>query len=325
MNDFPTPIRDLLPSLPDQCKHISVQDLRVFLAVSQAGGIRKASYGLGIGQSAVTRRIQRLEDGLGVSLFERSQAGVRLTGAGWDFSERARALVNDLRIAISSARVAGEGRNGHLRLGVLASLSQGPMRELVSSFVGRYPQIDLTFSRADRGELITQLNHRTLDLVFASGAPNSADGDSMLFTEEPVFLAVARFHMLATKASLQWSDLIDANFVVSTDEPGPEVSDHILRRVSDLGRQARVQHHRLDREGIMSLVGLGLGVSPMCEHWCGVNYPDVTFVPMKVEGEWECLPFSLRWRGDNDNPALRRFLSLAREAAKAGVASSWPS
>lgn len=312
-------------AFPGFCKRLTVYDLQVVLAVSQAGGIRKASVGLGIGQSAVTRKVQKLEDTLGVSLFERTQAGTRLTAAGIDFCEHARSLVKELRVAVASAQVAGEGRNGRLRLGVLASLSRGVMREVVAKFVELYPQIELTFARADRGELMTQLSHRTLDIVFASGAPSNAAGDSLLLTEEQVYLAVAGSHPLAKEVSLQWSDLTEASFVVSTDEPGPEVSDHILRRVSDLGRQPNIQHHRFDREGIMNLVGLGLGVSPMCEHWCGVIYPDVTFVPMKVEGEWECLPFSLRWRSDNDNPALRRFLSLAREVAKAGASSSGPS
>lgn len=312
-------------AFPGFCKRLTVYDLQVVLAVSQAGGIRKASVGLGIGQSAVTRKVQKLEDTLGVSLFERTQSGTRLTAAGSDFCEHARRLVNEMRVAVASAQVAGEGRNGRLRLGILASLSRGVMREVVAKFVDLYPQIDLTFARANRGELMTQLIDRTLDIVFASGVPCTADGDSLLLTEEQVFLAVADFHPLAKEVSLQWSDLTEASFVVSTDEPGPEVFDHILRRVSGLGQQANIHHHRLDREGIMNLVGLGLGVSPMCEHWCGVFYPNVTFVPMKVDGAAERLPFSLRWRGDNDNPALRRFLSLAREAAKAGVASSWPS
>lgn len=93
-------------ALPESFNRLTVYDLQVVLAVSQAGGIRKASAGLGIGQSAVTRKVQRLEDSLGVSLFERSQAGTQLTAAGIDFCERARSLVNEMRIAIASAQVS---------------------------------------------------------------------------------------------------------------------------------------------------------------------------------------------------------------------------
>ena len=75
----------------------------------------------------------------------------------------------------------------------------------------------------------------------------------------------------------------------------------------------------------MNLVGLGLGVSLVADHWRGVSYPGVVFVPIGEEDER--VPFSLTWRPENDNPALRRFLSLARAAAKgafspAGIARS---
>ena len=110
-----------------------------------------------------------------------------------------------------------------------------------------------------------------------------------------------------------------AKFVVSAREPGPEIHDYIVRRVSDLGRRARVERHRLGREGIMNLVGLGLGVSLVADHWRGVGYPGVVFVPIGEKDER--VPFSLSWRPENDNPALRRFLSLARAAAKGALSA----
>ncbi len=70
----------------------------------------------------------------------------------------------------------------------------------------------------------------------------------------------------------------------------------------------------------MTLVGLGLGVSLVADHWRGVSVSDVTFVP--IGSEDETVPFTLSWRPENDNPALRRFLSLARiEARRTGVLS----
>ena len=73
----------------------------------------------------------------------------------------------------------------------------------------------------------------------------------------------------------------------------------------------------------MALVGLGFGVSLVADHWRGVSYPNVTFVP--VGHEDETVPFSITWRPENDNPALRRFLSLARIEARRSGALSAPS
>jgi hypothetical protein len=68
----------------------------------------------------------------------------------------------------------------------------------------------------------------------------------------------------------------------------------------------------------MNLVGLGLGATLMCNHWRGVCYPNVKFVPI---GENERVPLSLTWRPENENPALRRFLSLAHAMARVSKAS----
>lgn len=73
----------------------------------------------------------------------------------------------------------------------------------------------------------------------------------------------------------------------------------------------------------MNLVGLGVGVSVVADHWLGVSYPDVTFV--RIGEEDETIPFSITWRPENDNPALRRFLSLARIEAKRNGAPCAPS
>ncbi|WP_420798261.1 LysR family transcriptional regulator [Parvularcula bermudensis] len=304
------------PLVPETCKSLTIRDLQTILLVSQAGSIRRASASMGVGQPAVTRRIQRLEDALGVSIFERSQTGVRLTTAGWALSAQARRLVGDFGLAVEAARAAGEGQSGHLQLGLIASLSQGTLRDTISKFIDLHPCVDLTFLEADRGELMTLLSHRALDVVFASGGMDLAGGDALLLTHEQIYLAVARDHPLAGKTLTRWTDIEDATFVVSANEPGPEISDYVRRRVSDLGRQVVIRRHGLDREGIMNLVGLGVGMSLVCNHWRGISYPNVAFVPLVWDGVGESIPFSLVWRPENDNPALRRFLSLARNEAK---------
>ena len=297
----------------------------MFLAVGETGSFRKAALRLDIGQSVVTRRIQKMEEALGVSLFERSSTGARLTTAGWNFASRGRYLLRDLQCAIRSAQCAGSGTNGQLRLGIIASLSHGALRNVVVDFIARHPKVRLTFAECDRGELLTMLSHRRVDAVFASGVPTSEHGDMLLLTEEPILLALSRYHCLAKRSQVTWDEVEDQVFLTSTEEPGPEIREYIVSRIGNLGRHPKVDQHRLDREGIMNLVGLGLGVSVVADHWCGARYPDVNFIPFTNAGHSESIPFSLTWRPENDNPALRRFLSLAREVAKSGLASSSPS
>lgn len=289
------------------------------LAVAEAGSFRGAGQFLSLGQSAVTRRIQKLEDTLGVSLFERRPTGARLTSAGWSFAERARLVISDLHTAIDAANMAGVGGEGQLHLGLIASLSWGALRDVVKEFASQHPDVDMTFVECERSELLTLLSHRLLDVVMASGEFPVVHGDSAFLTKERIFIALPQNDPLTDRAHLSWHDVREARFLVSATEPGPEIHEYLIRRLAGLGMRPHVTRHRVGREGIMNLVGLGFGVSLVAEHWCGVAYPDVVF--RSVGEEDERVPFSLVWRADNDNPALRRFVSLARVHAKKAEAS----
>lgn len=297
-------------------------DIETVLAVAEAGSFRKAGELLGIGQSAVTRRIRKLEDVLGVSMFERSATGARLTPAGWNFATRSRQIANHFFNTMRAAQSAGTAGSGELRVGLTASLSRGALREVIARFQTQHADVELSFTEAVLGELMTLLSHRSIDVVAAAGEPTSEYGDMMLLTRAPLYIAVAEVHPLAQRRCVDWSDVAAMSFVVSADVPGPTIHDYIIRRISDFGRQACIKVQRMRREGLMNLVGLGLGISLVCEQWCGVRYPDVAFIPVGKDGKPETIPFSLTWRPENDNPALRRFLSLAREVTKADAASS---
>ncbi|MDW4497887.1 LysR family transcriptional regulator [Sulfitobacter sp. D35] len=293
---------------------IETRQLANFLAVAETGSFRGAATALSVGQSSVSRQIQRLEDVVGVSLFERKADGARLTTAGRCFATRARRIVDDLKTAHESALSAGLGRTGYLTVGLIASLSRGPLREIVSAFRGEQPEVELLLIESNRSDLLSQLSHRQVDIIAAAGQPHSNVGDGLVISHDGVFLAVASDMALASKSRLSWQDIKDASFVVSSCEPGPEIYDYIVRKIGRVGRSIAVRRHLMGREGIMTLVGLGMGVSLVAESWRGVRYPNVSFVPIGDEGDR--VPFSVTWLPENDNPALRRFISLARIEAK---------
>lgn len=160
---FPYKLQRLGSDTWRQCQHLEIYDVETVLAVAEAGSFRKAGKLLGIDQSAVTRRIRKLEDVLGVSMFERSAAGARLTPAGWSFAIRPRQIVNQVLDTVRAARSAGTAGNGQLRMGLTASLSQGALREVVARFQMQHADVELSFTEADLGELMTSLSHRSCD------------------------------------------------------------------------------------------------------------------------------------------------------------------
>ena len=77
------------PPLSSDLLRMNLCDLGAVISVAETGSFHKAAHALSIGQSAISRRIARLEDALGVSLFERRPSGTKLTNAGTHFVARA--------------------------------------------------------------------------------------------------------------------------------------------------------------------------------------------------------------------------------------------
>src|ERR1700756_4560541 len=98
---------------------INVDGLRTFLAVAHHAHLGHAAEALGQEQSTVSRKIARLEEEVGVALFERVRRSIRLTPAGNRFVPRAERILHDLREAIADAEGAVSAESGEVRIGFL--------------------------------------------------------------------------------------------------------------------------------------------------------------------------------------------------------------
>jgi DNA-binding transcriptional LysR family regulator len=128
--------------------------------------------------------------------------------------------------------------------------------------------------------------------------------------EARVFVALPEHHALADGDAIHWDSLKDEDFIVSRDAPGPEIHDYIVRRRTAFGRRPSIERNGAGRETLMHLVALGFGISIASEAATATRYPDVVFRPLATAED--TLPCSAVWVPVNDNPALWRFLSLAR-------------
>jgi DNA-binding transcriptional LysR family regulator len=178
--------------------------------------------------------------------------------------------------------------------------------------------VSITIVEGEPRAHIADVVGRLLDVAFLSGTAQPQACDAEQLWHEPILAAISDDDPRAKADILRLSDMAADQFIVSRSAPGPEIHDYIVQRLATLGFSPRIDHHRMAREGLMSMVGLGFGVTLVSGAETGVSYPHVAFVPLAGE----VLPFSAIWSPENDNPALRRLLSAARvQARKANRAS----
>jgi DNA-binding transcriptional LysR family regulator len=287
---------------------IELKSLRYFVAVAEAGGFRKASQLHGTLQSVLSRKVRELEDQLGISLFERHREGVRLTNAGRQFLGDSRMIFGQLERATSALSAAGAAGEGDLCIGVASSISSGFLHQLVRTWREQHPQVRVTIRDGAPGELVAAVVQRELDVTFITGSAVPPGCDMEQLWIDRIFLATNSENPISERSSVLMEDIASEAFIVNQSNFGVEIRDFLIKRLSDLGVSPSVEVFDVGREVLFTMVGLGFGLTTAATLETGVIYPNVVYVP--IEGVK--LPFNAVWLPANDNPTLRRFLSVAR-------------
>lgn len=147
---------------------MDARDLATFEAVARLGGMGRAARELNTVQSNVTQRVRRLEQALGVTLFERSRSGARLTTAGkrlMPYVARVEALLDE---AGRAARDDGAPR-GTLTIGSLETTAALRLSPLLASYAHAHPGVDLVLKTGTTAEMVERVLDRDVDGAFVCG------------------------------------------------------------------------------------------------------------------------------------------------------------
>jgi DNA-binding transcriptional LysR family regulator len=126
-----------------------LEGLSVFMAVAETRSFRAASERLGVTRSAVSQRIQRLEDRLGIALVQRTTRSVRLTEAGEQLFESAGPALAEAANALRAVREARSAPSGTLRLTVSSIAESFLSGGLLAGFLAAFPDIALDITVTD--------------------------------------------------------------------------------------------------------------------------------------------------------------------------------
>ena len=292
---------------------IEIKHLRYAEAAERCGSFRKAADLLALKQSNLSRRIRHLEEQLGVALFERTNGGVRPTAAGRDFVNGVRRVLNDLQIVVDGAKAVGRGEAGYLTIGFYTSLSAGNLRASLVEYGRRFPQVEIKTIEGSRTRLFDGIQNSMIDIAIVTGEPASDCNRAMVLWSERIIVALPEDHPLAANEVIYWTDLKHERFLLSERDPGPEIQDILVAKLSSPGDLPDVVRHDVSPENIKSLVGANRGVSLMCEACMGASYTGVVYREARDGNGSTRIGYRAYWRDGNDNPALRNFIRLLEE------------
>ncbi|SKA31457.1 LysR family transcriptional regulator [Consotaella salsifontis] len=292
--------------------------LRYLTAAVEHGSFRRAAFELGVQESTISRRIRDLEDEIGAALFIRHSSGIHLTLAGQRFFARAKKAIDQLNYAVKDAGAAGQGQIGLLRVGIYSSLASGFLSNLLHRYNATHSSVRMEFVEGNQDNHLMEVRRFRLDVAFITDATTVQGCDIAPLWTERVFVVLPSRHPLSELTEITWSDLRGQPFVVSSDYPGPKITEYLIRHLSRGSEHPSVDPQDVSRDNLMQIVALGRGLTLTSEATTDVVFPGVIYRPISNEQ----VSFSAVWSPRNDNPAFRQLLSLARSMAKENAPSA---
>jgi DNA-binding transcriptional LysR family regulator len=149
---------------PANVPDLTARQLHAVLAVAEYNSFIAAAAFLKTSQPALTRTIMRVEDVLGVRLFDRSTRRVAITAAGKEFVAVAERILNDLRISVRSMREVGEERRGQIVISSVVSVATGLIPAVVAKYRASRPGIEIILREGLHGAILEDIRSGTADL-----------------------------------------------------------------------------------------------------------------------------------------------------------------
>lgn len=145
--------------------------LRVFVRLAECGSVRGAAQALVVTESSVSAAVTALARDVGVALVEPDGRGIRLTAAGIRYAQYARTILGLHVEAVAAARSEADPGRGPVRLAAVTTAGEHVLPDLLASFRGEHPGVDLRLEVRARDGVWPLLVHHEVDLVVAGRPP----------------------------------------------------------------------------------------------------------------------------------------------------------
>lgn len=258
---------------------MELNQLGYFKLVAEMQHFTQAAKKLAISQSALSRSIAKLEEEIGVPLFERCGKRIFLNNHGQIFLNHVERALREISQGMQAIQDLTNPEHGSVSLAFLHSLGSNIVPNLLGKFRQKYPKVEFKLSQNGTSFLLKQLMIGEIDLCLCSPMSNQTSIEWIDLFNEELFVCVPVGHRLASRSHITLQEI--ANEPIITFK-----KDYGLRILTDqLFQTAAIQPEiTFEGEEIMTVAGLvesRLGVA-LIPHIAGLNNENIVFLPVST-------------------------------------------
>jgi DNA-binding transcriptional LysR family regulator len=301
---------------------VELRQLRFFVRLAQELHFGRAAAQEHIAQPAFSQQIRRLEQELGVRLFNRTSRRVELTEPGRVFVGQARSILEAASDAITLVRQAGVGKQGRLRVAYANGADRGVPPKVIDRFRAAHPRVELSLSMQYDEECRVQLRSKEIDAAFFWMPLGDVDDLAWRpVVSEPLVVAVSQRHALATNSSVTPLQVAAEPLVWYARHWSPGSWDTIIGSVYlRHGHTPNVIAEEASQEcmvrGVRAAAGLTIVTASTARQ---LRVDDVVYRPFTEPAP--TVDIGLAWRADNTSPLVQSLVRIAGDVADASPAN----
>ncbi|MEZ8541947.1 LysR family transcriptional regulator [Vibrio splendidus] len=284
--------------------------LKAFCQLAKSGNYRLASEQLYITQSALTKKIQRLESNIGASLFSRGRNGAELTHAGKTLLAEAQRLVHSMQAFEQLSGSVVNGTQGHLNIGFgVSTYHEAP--KLIAAYKQRHSDVHITLNDTPSKQQTDELLSYDLDISF-NRIPESSDLESLWLFNDSLVIAIHKDLLKQAPSKDQIIfELAKWPYLKLAQHRGPgldrQIQQYCLANKIDLSKTQEAD----DILTLLALVSANIGFTIVPSSAQFISNTDVEFIAL--EGEYATWPVGLIWNGKSENPLRDRFVEFVAD------------
>jgi len=301
---------------------MNFRDLRYLVAAAETEHFGRAAERCHVSQPTLSAQIRKLEDTLGIALFERSHRSVVLTEAGREIATRARDILERVRRMEELALSRRDALDAPLRIGIIPTLCAYLLPHLLPTLQVRSPTLRPVLSEEITAVLIARLRDHEIDVaVVATRVEEDGLVEHELF-DEPLWLAIPTAHALAGHDDIDAGALADPGLPVLTLAEGHCLADRVRELCSiGTGGSLDADLRATSLETLLQLVAAGRGMTLVPElAAAGLRTPGVTCRPLSLAGGARRIA-TLRRRSSSRLPAIETFEAAVLDCLPGGLAT----
>jgi DNA-binding transcriptional LysR family regulator len=237
---------------------MNFRDLEYLVVSAAEGNFSRAARSLGISTSTISRRIARLEDDLGLAVFERGHKGIRLTTGGRAVLLHARRAAAELQALRVAGKRNGSGAVGEVRLGLRMAPIGEPILYLLAGWRQSCTDVLLTIFEMNERDLAIALEERRLDAALVPAWMVSRRAAALPVYRESLFAALPAQHPLVERERMGWPALVGETVLVQGWDESQAERDFLAPM---MGPDVDIRSHAASKLSILALVALGFGIT----------------------------------------------------------------